>query len=109
MGRLTPTQSGAALDRLGLTKAIEVFSERADRAKLDIAGENRAEGLRVLGPHDQLLADAGRAARNRPSNPDACLWTSLPQAEKTGDFCGPAVPSRVMVTIRCTLVSKPSV
>jgi len=40
---------------------IEVFNESADRAKLDIAGKDCADGLGVLGHHHEFLVDAGIA------------------------------------------------
>jgi hypothetical protein len=51
--------------------AIEVLDQGAHRAKRKIAGEYSADGLRLLGHHDELLVDAPIAERNRPPDPNA--------------------------------------
>src|ERR1019366_9170463 len=51
--------------------AVEVLDQGPHRAKLQIAGEDSADHLRLLGHHDQLLVDNPIAERYRSPDPDA--------------------------------------
>src|SRR6266852_7111979 len=58
--------------RLGPDAApVEILHESPHRAELEIANEDGADGLGLLGYDHELLVDAGIAERNRPSDPDA--------------------------------------
>jgi hypothetical protein len=63
--------SVCAAPRLGPDAAPgELLHQSPHGAELEIAGEDGADGLRLLGHHDELLADAGIAERYWTPDPE---------------------------------------
>src|SRR5260370_34036030 len=78
-----------AAQRLGPDAApVEILHESPHRAKLEIANEDGAHGLGLLGYDHELLADAGIAERDRPPDPDAFALGG-------GDLVAPPLPDHL--------------
>jgi hypothetical protein len=67
-----PPMTRPSVPRLGPDAApVELLHQSPHGAALEIAGEDGADGPRLLWRHDELLADAGIAERDWTPDPDA--------------------------------------
>src|ERR1700675_303897 len=66
-----PAAIATAIELGPYTLPIELREQSSHGAKLQIAGEDGADHLRLLGHHDELLVDAAIAERHGSADPEA--------------------------------------